>query len=616
MRQSGAGSLARLQMREGRSMDADPQAGRRRFRDQRVALLAGLRELGDLAARLGARSCSERLLTVDVPRLETECFRLLLVGESGAGKTSLVNALLGADLLPTVPTRVALHVRHGEEAAAEIVWAPPSHGGAAGPRRQVIPLEALGSRTASPDEIAGIAHLEVRYPGAFVDDGLIVVDTPGVAEGSSASQFADDLLHVDAVALVLDARRVLDGHQSPLLGDPLLAAADARLFVLLNKRDLLSEDQGQAVLEQVRGALRGRVDDVQVLLVGANPAGAEQSEATSAASGLGAFEAALTDWLTLGRGPLLIADGVSRGLGAVAVLRSCAEAQRRALFVDEHELAHRCAVLAAQVERSAAACGEQALRVREVVAATKALARRDIESFGANFAAALPAQIDASDGGDLRRFLPPFIDEKFRDLAAATVDRIAPRLDEIAEAANAFAAENARAQTEGVEDLLGPATADLKLGVDTFAQDVGVFALGAVGLTIMAFANVLAGGALTLAAPALAYVFRERAERALVAKSRHEVPLLVIASARRMADVFDARIDAFGERLLAFVEGNHQEVARSLLEVVSAAQAARFGDRERRLDFERAIDAVRASLPGLEARIVVVRDRALGPSTG
>ena len=97
----------------------------------------------------------------------------------------------------------------------------------------------------------------------------------------------------------------------------------------------------------------------------------------------------------------------------------------------------------------------------------------------------------------------------------------------------------------------------------------------AFGVTLMVLSNVLVGGALALAAPVLALVFRGRADKQVKERAKEEAPKVVIDAAKKMADAFDERIDEFGERLIDFVTRANEEMSRSIAELVRTAREAK-----------------------------------------
>lgn len=149
----------------------------------------------DLAARLEA---AKRTLADPV-------IHIVVVGEFKQGKSSLVNALVGANVCPVdddVATAVPTYVRFGKEPGAELLFeADP-------PRRQPIPTEEVrgwvveGGRPADPDN--RLVGAEIRIPRPLLSGGVVLVDTPGVgglgsahaASSLAAASMADALLFV------------------------------------------------------------------------------------------------------------------------------------------------------------------------------------------------------------------------------------------------------------------------------------------------------------------------------------------------------------------------------------------------------------------------------------
>src|SRR5690606_29811161 len=130
---------------------------------------------------------------------------IVVVGEFKQGKSSLVNALVGAEVCAVdddVATAVPTYVRFGDEPRAELLFeADP-------PRRQPIPTNEVrdwvmeGGRTPEPDQ--RLVGAEVRVPRPLLRGGVVLVDTPGVgglgsyhaASSLAAAAMADALLFV------------------------------------------------------------------------------------------------------------------------------------------------------------------------------------------------------------------------------------------------------------------------------------------------------------------------------------------------------------------------------------------------------------------------------------
>src|SRR4051812_18397814 len=143
------------------------------FHNRRVDVIAALRDLLGVADGVGAKTLSARLGADLVQKLEEDRFHLVVVGEFNHGKTTFVNALLGATILPvgvTPTTAVIHHLEYSAEPRAEVVFTSG--------RRSPLPFAevkdfAVGHEKAPVDvghHVAGSAaenevkHLEVGYP--------------------------------------------------------------------------------------------------------------------------------------------------------------------------------------------------------------------------------------------------------------------------------------------------------------------------------------------------------------------------------------------------------------------------------------------------------------------
>jgi signal recognition particle receptor subunit beta len=161
-------------------------------------------ERPDLAVRLeGTR---RRLLEPDV--------QVVVIGEFKQGKSSLINALLNSPICPVdddIATAVPTSIRHGEDRAAWALVAPPGSKGGDDVKleRRAIDFNLIPDfateQTADPDlDVRGV---EIELKRRLLDDGLVLVDTPGVGGlGSAHATAALGALSVaDAAIFLSDA---------------------------------------------------------------------------------------------------------------------------------------------------------------------------------------------------------------------------------------------------------------------------------------------------------------------------------------------------------------------------------------------------------------------------
>ena len=166
----------------------------------RALALADACDRPDLHRRLAV--VRERVLSASV--------RVLVVGEAKKGKSSLVNALVGAPVCAVaddVATVVPTVVRHGATPRATLVLAG---GPEEAPERVDVELGSLRSRIAAalePGRGPQLLQVEVELPRRLLEGGLEIVDTAGVGGvGAAGSLAAIELLpSADAVIVVSDA---------------------------------------------------------------------------------------------------------------------------------------------------------------------------------------------------------------------------------------------------------------------------------------------------------------------------------------------------------------------------------------------------------------------------
>ena len=199
--------------------------------------------------------------TTRIPKLEAERFHLVVLGEFNHGKSTFVNALLGADILPTGITPTTASINH-------VVYAPQPHGARRAHRRREQATSSRassrsGSRSpaATPSEVA---YVELGYPSELLQNNVVLVDTPGVNDLNEqrAEVTYGYVPRADAVVFLLDAGQALKDSEREFLRSRVLESARDRLIFVLGKMDMLSTPTSSAaVVDYVRGGLAKLVPD-------------------------------------------------------------------------------------------------------------------------------------------------------------------------------------------------------------------------------------------------------------------------------------------------------------------------------------------------------------------
>ena len=138
---------------------------------------------------------------------------VVVVGEFKQGKSSLINALLNAKVCAVdddIATAVPTVVRHGDEQKAWALSRPIDSPNDTEPTKQAIPFSevpAFETELGAPHREMIVTGVELEIPRRLLDNGLVLIDTPGVGGlGSAHSTAALGALSVaNAVIFVSDA---------------------------------------------------------------------------------------------------------------------------------------------------------------------------------------------------------------------------------------------------------------------------------------------------------------------------------------------------------------------------------------------------------------------------
>ena len=235
---------------------------------ERVVWVGVLDELLLLADGLLAETASRHLAAART-RVAEDRFNLVVLGEFKRGKSTLINALLGRNILPTgvVPlTSVVTTISAGDRDRLRVHFTD-------GTVRE-RPLDDLAEyvtedRNPGNRRCVEVARVELEHE--LLRGGLELVDTPGIGSiHSHNTEIARGFLpRVDAALCVLDAGQPLSEDERELFREA--AERVPRLLPVINKIDHLDRADRDVAIEFVRSALRDllAVDEVELFAVSA-----------------------------------------------------------------------------------------------------------------------------------------------------------------------------------------------------------------------------------------------------------------------------------------------------------------------------------------------------------
>jgi hypothetical protein len=453
-----------------------------------------------------------------------------------------------------------------------------------------------------------VAYVELGYPAEILGGNITLVDTPGVNDLNEqrAEITYGYVPRADAVIFLLDAGQALKDSEREFLASHVLEGSRDRLIFVLGKMDLLTPPERQAVTDYVREGLGKIVPDPVLFAVSAK----RWLDGEVADSGMSELLDHLARFLDTDRAQIILDNAAADAIRTAAYLGQNLGLKQRAFELDVGELEERVASVRAQLDASKRTLDELHNRIRADASAIKSQVKLDLDQFARAFSAALPEQIDSVDADDVKRYLGPFIEDKFREWAETEGAKVASLLEKLAEDVISVTNENVAAASAALASRLGPADTEVEIDVDSFKYDVGVYAIGALGTTVFLFINTLAGGLLTLAAPILAIVIKSKVAGDIREQAKERVPSVIMRAAEAMGPHFDGCVEDFATRLRGFVTSAGVTLYKGISEILDRAIEERKSGEERVAELRvetdervKRIAAMRGALDDLRATI-------------
>lgn len=203
-------------------------------------------------------------------RLEDQSLEVAVFGRVSAGKSSLLNAILGEEILPvgvTPITAVPTRIRFGPAPGLTVTFAErPTQ------NLEVNRLLEFASEKQNPHNEKRVTRIVLDLPSPRLREGVTLVDTPGL--GSLATTGASETLaylpKCDLGVVLIDTGSTLTAEDLQTIET--LQEAAIPVQILLSKADLLSEQEIEHMIGYVREHVNQQCHlDVPVYAVSAMP---------------------------------------------------------------------------------------------------------------------------------------------------------------------------------------------------------------------------------------------------------------------------------------------------------------------------------------------------------
>lgn len=321
-----------------------------------------------LGRKWGEQQCGELVV-----KLAEDRFTLAVLGQFKRGKSSLMNAIIGRELLPTgvLPLTSAITVlKYGPSERLVIRREDRSY-------PDELPVSSLAdyvTEQGNPSNTKKVKTATVELPVLFLRRGVEFVDTPGVGSAITANTATTYgfLPECDAVLFVTSVDTPMTSMELEFLKD--IREYVDRIFFVVNKTDLVADDERNKVMQFVAETIQAQTGRgaVKVFPVSARQGLAARTSDDAALyeqSGLKALEEALASFLSKEKAATILA------VMAHKALRIVDDEAAQGIFLEEALQART-----KELQNEKAAAAQASLRDPHSVAAAITEARTKIEA--------------------------------------------------------------------------------------------------------------------------------------------------------------------------------------------------------------------------------------------
>ena len=323
----------------------------------------GLVELEKICNQLGMEGNRQELVN-SRKKLAEHKFSVGILGEFKRGKSTVINSLLGKEIMPAdiLPCSATMNrVTYDMKPHAEILMMDGSVKNVS-----VEELKNYVTKTTKDNEAvaATVEEAVVYYPCAFCQNGVDIVDTPGLNDDERMNKVTEEVIpKLDAVIMVVTHDSPFSMSEAEFVRNKIMASDVGRIIFLVNKTDTVRRaSDKERILQEVKTKIQKSVMEKMEILYGADSKEYESAIQKIANikvypfSGLDAlegkmnndtemiqnsgtieFEAALTKMLTEERGALELGTPLNIMLRTAEEIGKAATTRKEALKLSSEE---------------------------------------------------------------------------------------------------------------------------------------------------------------------------------------------------------------------------------------------------------------------------------------
>jgi len=213
-----------------------------------------LNKIGEISTKFHILVLTRQLQACKRLLSQDQIIDVAFLGQFKAGKSSLINALIGKALLPVGVIPVTTAVTRVQYGPAERAFVRHFDGS-----QSEIEMSTIGDVTSedrNPGNQKNVEFLDIDLPSLADYKGLRFVDTPGLGSVFKYHQEASEnwLPEAGAALLVISTDRPLSERDLELIRE--LKRHTPRIIIILSKTDLFSPEQQEEIIQFLKRTLQ------------------------------------------------------------------------------------------------------------------------------------------------------------------------------------------------------------------------------------------------------------------------------------------------------------------------------------------------------------------------
>ena len=214
--------------------------------------------LTNICKKLDLHEHAESLEKVS-SRLQNHVFRVGIMGEFKRGKSTVINSLLGQEVVPAdiMPCSATLNrIVWDAVPHAQINFKPDESGRT--PRPKDVSVEELSGyvtklTSESEEQASMVEDAVVYYPCKFCQDGVEIIDTPGLNDDERMDKISESVIPMlDAIIMVVVPGSPFGISEANFVRNKIMTSDLSRLIFIVNKIDTIRPKDRQRCVDGIR----------------------------------------------------------------------------------------------------------------------------------------------------------------------------------------------------------------------------------------------------------------------------------------------------------------------------------------------------------------------------